>query len=118
MALTVNAKSYVADGFDTNSVRFQGPAKTMSTLDNLTRKKADPKPTDVFSGNARYTMKLSRTHTLTGAKTTSSVGSVTIEFVLPVGITDADRDSYCADLGAFMATAGFKADLKALQVNG
>lgn len=118
MALIVNAKSYVADGFSDNSVRFQGPGKTMSALDNLIQKKTDPKPTDVFSGNARFMVKLNRTHTLTGAKTASAVGGATIEFVMPVGISDADRDAYCADLGAYIASAGFKASLKALQVNG
>lgn len=118
MALTINAKTYTADGFDTNSVRYQGPGKTMSVKDNLIQKKVDPKPTDVFSGVARYTLKLARTHALTGAKTASADGSVTIDFAMPVGISDADRDAYCADLGAYIATAGFKASLKALQVNG
>lgn len=46
MALTVNAKTYTPDGWDVNSVRFQGPANTGSVKDRLLQKKTEPKPTD------------------------------------------------------------------------
>ena len=118
MALTVNAKSYTADGWDQNSVRFQGPANTTSVKDRMIQKKTDAKPTDVYSGTSRFQVKFTRTHSLTGAKTTSGDGSADLQFALPVGISDADRDAYCADLGAYVASAGFKAALKAGQTNG
>lgn len=118
MALTVNAKSYVADGFQSDSVHFQGPANTTSVKDQLIRKRFAAKPTDTYSGNTQYLVKANRTHTLTGAKTVSGDGSAELLFKLPVGISDADRDSYCNDLGAYIASAAFKADLKAGQVNG
>lgn len=118
MALTVNAKTYTADGWDTNQVRYQGPNHTASSQDRLTQSKTDPKPSDTFSGMSRYKVKLTRNHTLTGAKTITGVGSANLDFALPVGISDADRDAYCADLGAYIATAGFKAMLKAGQTNG
>lgn len=118
MALTVNAKSYVADGFQADSVHFQGPANTTSVKDGMIRKRYAPKPTDSYSGNSQYLLKVARTHTLTGAKTSTGDGSAEILFKLPVGINDADRDAYCSDLGAYIASAAFKADLKAGQVNG
>lgn len=118
MALTVNAKSYTADGWDTNSVRFQGPAHTVSVKDRIIQKKTDAKPTDLYSGTSRFQVKVSRTHTLTGAKTSTADGYADLNFALPVGIASADVDAYCADLGAYIATAGFKAALKAGQTNG
>lgn len=118
MALTVNAKTYTADGWDNNSVRFQGPAHTLSVKDRLIQKKTDPKPTDLFSGVSRFMVKIARTHTLTGAKTAVADGSVQTDFTLPVGMASADVDAYCNDLGAYFASAGFKAAVKSLQTNG
>lgn len=118
MALTVNSKSYTADGWDSNSVRFQGPSHTVSVKDRLIQKKTDPKPTDTFSGVSRFMVKLTRTVGLTGAKTTTGDNSVTIDFANCVGTSDADRDALCADLGAYIASAAFKAALKSGQTNG
>lgn len=118
MALTVNAKTYTADGFDTNSVHFQGPAQTTTVIDSLIQKRFPPKPTATSSGKSRFLLKIDRSHTLTGALETVSKGGAEVMFTLPVGISDADRDAYCADLGAYIATAGFKAALKTGQVNG
>lgn len=118
MALTVNAKSYVADGFAADSVHFQGPAQTTTVKDGLIQKKYNPKVTPISSGKNRYMLKLTRSHTLTGAKETVGEGSADLLFTLPVGISDADRDSYCNDLGAYVASAAFKAALKTMQTNG
>lgn len=118
MALTVNAKSYTADGWDTNSVRFQGPAHTTTVVDRLVQKKTDAKPTSLFSGLVRFMVKLTRTHTLTGAKTTTGNSTVDINIARPVGISDADSDALVADLGAYIASAGFKTALKSGQTNG
>lgn len=118
MALSINAKSYVADGFERDSTRFQGPAHTTSSKDRLVQKKSDAKGTPLFSGNSRFTAKLTRTHTLTGAKTAMSDGYVEVNFQLPVGIASADVDAYCADMGAYLASAAFKAAVKAGQTNG
>lgn len=118
MSLTVNAKAYTADGWDTNSVRFQGPAHTTSVKDRLIQKKTDPKPTDLFSGISRFQVKAVRTHALTGAKTATADGSMDVNFALPVGMPSADIDAYCNDLGAYLASAAFKAALKSGQTNG
>lgn len=118
MALNINAKSYVADGFGTDSVHFQGPAQTSTVVDGLIQKKYNPKATATSSGKSRFLVKLTRSHTLTGAKETVNSGSAETLFTIPVGISDADRDAYCADLGAYIASAGFKAALKTAQTNG
>lgn len=118
MSLTVNAKSYTADGFSTDSVHYQGPAQTTSVKDQLIQKRYAPKVTSVSSGKNGYMLKATRTHTLTGAKETVADGNMAVRFELPVGISDADRDAYCNDIGAYIASAGFKAALKSGQVNG
>lgn len=118
MALTINAKSYTADGFSSDSVHYQGPAHTTTVVDTVIQKKYAPKPTATTSGKSRFLLKANRSHTLTGAKETVGGGSFEALFTLPVGISDADRDAYCADLGAYIASAGFKAALKTGQVNG
>lgn len=118
MALTVNAKAYTPDGWDVNSVRFQGPNNTGSVKDRLLQKKTDAKATDQYSGNSRFQVKMTRTGTLTGAKTAVGDRIVDLNFSYPVGSASADIDSDCADLGAYIASAGFKAALKSLQTNG
>lgn len=118
MALTINAKVYTADGFGQDSVHFQGPAQTSTVSDGLVQKKYNPKPTTTSSGKSRYLVKLARSHALTGAKELVGSGSGEILFTIPVGISDDDRDAYCADLGAYIASEGFKARLKTLQTNG
>lgn len=119
MALTINAKSYVADGFSPDSVHFQGPANTTTVKDQFIQKRYATRSKSMsFSGFKKFLLKLARTHTLTGALTPVAEGSVQVLFDLPVGISDADRDSYCNDLGAYIASVGFKAALKAEQVNG
>lgn len=118
MSLTVNAKAYTVDSINGSAFGFQGPAHTTLVKDRLVQKSTPAKPTALFSGIQRFTVSLFRSHTLTGAKTTTSDGSVKIEFALPTGISSPDVDSYCNDLGAYIASAGFKANLKAGQANG
>lgn len=118
MALSIGAKSYNADGWGTNSVHFQGPANTISVKDQVIQKKTGPKPTSTFSGMSRFQVKLLRTLTLTGAKTATGESTVDCNFNFPVGCTNADIDAACADLGAYFASAAFKAAVKAGQTNG
>jgi hypothetical protein len=118
MSLTVNAKTYTADGFGPDSVHYQGPANTTTVKDGLIQKRYPAKVTPTSSGKSRYLLKANRTHTLTGALETVADGSMETLFTFPVGISDADRDAYCNDFGAYIASAAFKAALKAGQVNG
>lgn len=118
MSLTVNAKTYTVDSITGSTFGFQGPANTTIVKDRIVQKTAPAKSSATFSGNSRFNVDLYRTHTLTGAKTTTADGSCKVGFVLPVGISAADVDSYCNDVGAYIASAAFKTNLKAGQANG
>jgi len=117
MSLTVNAKTYTADRVGQDSVGYVGPADTLSVKDEILLARTEPKPTPTFSGVARYRVKLTRTHTLTGALTTSHPSVSALDHSIPVGASDADIDAICADLGAYIASAAYKAALKKLTVN-
>lgn len=118
MAITVNAKSYIADGFFGNTVSYIGPGQSGAAKDRLVLKKTDPKATPDFSGVNRYEAKFTRTVTLTGAKTATGEAWKRVEIVTPVGMSDADRDALIGDDAVWEATAGFKAMVKVGQVNG
>lgn len=117
MTQTVNAKTYTADRVSPDNVAYSGPNQTLSLLDSLQLKRVYPKPTSTLSGVARYNAKLTRTVTLTGALTPSGPLIGDMGFSIPVGTAGADVDTLCADLGAYFASADFKAQLKALLVN-
>lgn len=118
MSLTVNAKSYTADSYGNNVVGYVGPSHTVSVKDDLRVSRVLPKPTSVFSGVARQSFKLTRTHTLTGALSTSADSISEFSTSLPVGTPAADIDTICADLGAFIASAAFKTMLKNQVISG
>jgi len=118
MALTVNAKSYTGDGYSANAVAYVGPAHTITVKDDLRVTRVLPKPTSVFSGVARQSFKLTRTHTLTGALTTLGDSISEMSFSVPVGTPTADIDTICADLGAFIASAAFKTMVKTQVIAG
>lgn len=117
MALSINAKTYTADSFGTNRVGFIGPLKTVSVRDDVILKRDAPKSSDTFSGVGRTSAKLTRTLTLTGAKTLAGDAIVEINVSVPVGYTAADVDAILNDMGAFLASASFKTHVKQQQVN-
>lgn len=117
MPLTVNAKTYTADSFAAGSVSYNGPAKTSSVKDNILLRRTDPKPTATDSGVAHTLCKLTRTNTLTGAKTPTWDMIVKIEVSVPVGSASADIDAALNDLGAFLGSATFKTHVKEPRVN-
>jgi len=116
MSLTINAKTYTADSFQANQVGYIGAGKTVSVKDDVVLRRTAPKATDVFSGVGRTSSKLTRTLSLTGAKTPTAdmIGDVSIS--APVGYTAADVDTFLNDLGAFISSASFKAHVKSQQV--
>lgn len=117
MSLTVNAKTFSADSFGSNAVGYIGPAKTASTKDDLILRRTAAKPTATFSGVARSQAKLTRTSTLTGAKTPTGDNIVDINASIAVGTPAADVDAMCADLGAYVQSADFKNLLKTQKIN-
>lgn len=117
MSLTVNAKTYDADSISPNLVGYTGPAHTLSVKDKISLGRTAAKPTTVFSGVVRGDAKLTRTLTLTGALTTTGDAIFEMKTSIPIGAADADIDTACADLGAWIASAQFKTILKESQVN-
>ncbi len=119
MALTLNASSYTLDSYPAaNAASYVGPAHTTSVKDDFRIGRVLPKPTAVFSGVTRMSFKLSRTHTLTGALTTNGDSITEMSFSLPVGISTANVDTICADLGAFFASAAAKTMIKNSVITG
>lgn len=117
MPLTINAKTYTPDSFSRDAVGYIGSLKTVSVKDDVSLKRTAAKPTDVFSGVGRTSAKMTRTLTLTGAKTTAADAIVDISVSVPVGFSAADVDSLLNDMGSFLSSASFKTHVKAQQVN-
>lgn len=117
MSLTFNTKTYTADAFGSNSIGYVGPAKSGSVKDDLSLRRTAPKPTSTFSGVFRSLAKLTRTSTLTAAKTPTWESIVNVDASLPVGIADAAVDALCDDLAALIGSASYKTHLKTQKVN-
>jgi len=117
MSLTVNAKTFTPDSFGVNAVGYIGSGKTVSVKDDVSLKRTAPKATDVFSGVGRTSAKMTRTLTLTGAKTLASDAICEINVSVPVGYASGDVDTLLNDMGAFLASASFKAHVKSQQIS-
>lgn len=117
MSLSVNAKTYNSDRVSPDSVVYNGPARTLSVVDDLAMRRTYPKPTSAFSGVSKASCKLTRTLTLTGALTTTGNAILEINVSVPVGAASADIDTLLNDMGAFLASASYKAHVKTPQIN-
>jgi hypothetical protein len=117
MSLTINAKTYTADSFQSNLVGYIGPLKTVSVKDDTRLSRTAPKTTTTFSGVGRTTAKLTRTLTLTGAATLTGDAICEINVSVPVGYTAADVDTLLNDMGSFLASATFKSHVKQQQIS-
>jgi hypothetical protein len=117
MSLTINAKTYTADSFQQNAVGYIGSLKTVSVKDDVVLRRTAPKATIAFSGVGRTSAKLTRTLTLTGAATLAGDAIGEFGVSVPVGYSSADVDALLNDMGAFIASASFKAHVKSQQIN-
>lgn len=117
MSLPINAKTYNADSFQQNQVGYIGSLKTVSVKDDVVLKRTAPKESDTFSGVGRTSAKLTRTLTLTGAKSPTGDAICEISVSVPVGFTAADVDAILNDMGSFLASASFKTHVKSQQVS-
>lgn len=118
MSLTVNTKAYALDSqVSANSVRYTGPAKTLSVKDDIQLSRTVPKPTGVFSGVARTECKLTRTLALTGALTSSADAIMTLSTSVPVGAASADVEAMLDDLAAWFATSAASDLVQKLDIN-
>lgn len=109
MAIVINTKSYVRDvASSSSSVPYIGPGNSVSIKDRLDSSRIAPKANNSFSGVARAEGKLTRTLTLTNAKTPQwdAIGKANITF--PVGSTSADMDTFLTDFAAYVASPEFK----------
>lgn len=117
MSIVFNTKTYSGDSFAMNSVGYVGVGKTASVKDDLLLSRSAPKPTDTFSGLSRTEAKLTRTLTLTGAKTVTGEAKVRVLVDVPVGYASADVDTLLNDAGALVAGADFKNHVKQQKIN-
>jgi len=117
MSLSINAKTYTGDSFQQNAVGYIGTLKTVSVKDDVVLRRVSPKVTAVFSGVGRTNAKLTRTLTLTNAKTLTGDAIVDVNVSVPVGYASADVDAMLNDFGAFLASATFKSHVKSQQIN-
>lgn len=109
MAIVINTKSYARDvNASANSVPYLGPLNTVSVVDKIVNTRTPPKPVSTHSGVARAEGRLTRTYSLTGAKTPSAeaIGRALIN--IPVGMAAADVDTFLTDFAAYAASAEFK----------
>lgn len=117
MSLTVNAKTFVPNSFGPTAITYFGPAHTVSALDDIRLAYVAPKPTSVFSGVGRTSVKLSRTVPLTGALTPTGVMIVEINVSSPVGAASADIDAALNDTGSHLSGATQKTIVKNQQIS-
>lgn len=116
MTLTVNAKAYNADRVGLDSVGYNGPAHTLSVLDDIQLGRTAPKPVASFSGVGKSSARLARTVTLTGALTPSGQAVISVAISIPVGTAGADVDSLLNDMGSYLSSASAKLHAKNLQI--
>lgn len=112
MSLSVNTKTYTANKHLASAVVFAGPSASLSDRDDIVLSVVEPKPVSTFSGVGRARAKLTRTLTLTGALSPTSVASFQVDVVVPVGFSGTDVDALVNDFAAWLATADFKSLVK------
>lgn len=112
MSITFNTKTYSPDSYANNSVGYVGAAKTASVKDDFLLSRSQPKPTVTFSGLSRTAAKLTRTLTLTSAKTPTGEIKVTVNVDVPVGAASGDIDTALNDVGALVSGADMKNHVK------
>lgn len=117
MSIVFNTKTFTPDSFEKDAVGYNGPGKTVSTKDDLRLQRTAASATAVFSGQSKSEAKLTRTLTLTGAKTLTGDVIVKLQVFTPVGAASADIDAVLNDCGALLSGADFKSFVKVPKIN-
>lgn len=113
MAITISTKAYARDVNTTaNAVPYLGPNNTVTVKDRLDMSRTPPKPVSTHSGVARAEGRLTRTHSLTGAKTPTADSIIRAIANIPVGMAAADVDTLLTDFAAYAASPEFKSFVK------
>lgn len=114
--MLLNTRTYAEDRTNPDSVRYVGPANTLTISDTFEMKRVYPKPTATFAGVGRPTAKRVKTVSLNGDASTPGDIIVQLSGSIPVGAAGADVDGILADLAAFCASNEAKALFKNLAV--
>jgi hypothetical protein len=114
--MLLNTRTYMQDRVNPDSVKYVGPANTLSVSDTFEMKRVYPKPTSTFAGVARPTAKRVKTATLNGDAATTAEAILMISGSLPVGMADADITALLADGAAFLGSPEAGALFKKLTV--
>jgi hypothetical protein len=119
MTITVNTKAYTEDAAtNSNVIPYVGPANTLSARDQIILSRVPPVANKTYSGTARSSARLVRTLTLTGAATSTGLGTVEVLCNFPVGSAAVDQQAMIDDMIAgagqqWFEDLGTKQDLKA-----
>lgn len=114
--MLLNTRTYTVDRTNPDSVKYVGPANTLSVSDTLEMKRVYPKPTATFAGVARPTAKRVKTVTLNGDAATVADYIISVSGSMPVGMAEADIDAGLADMAAFFGSNEAKALFKKLVI--
>lgn len=118
MAIVVNTKTYSADiPSSKDSLPYFGPNRTVSSEDKIDLYRTAAIESASYSGVARSRVKLSRTLTLTNAKTASGLATFDLAFNVPVGAASADIDGLLSDLAAALGQSWVKDLVKSHDLN-
>lgn len=115
--MLLNTRTYTVDRTNPDSVKYVGPANTLSVSDTFEQKRVYPKPTATFAGVARPTAKRVKTVVLNGDAASVADAIINISGSMPVGMADADIDALLADGAAYLGSPEAKALFKKLVVN-
>lgn len=116
MSLIFNTKTYTADAFEKDTVGYIGSAKSVTIKDDLKLTRAAANPSATFSGQGKSEAKLTKTLTLTGAKTPTGDIILKCQVFSPVGAAGADIDSALNDFGALISGADVKTFVKSQKI--
>lgn len=117
MALVFNTKTYTANSYEKDVVGYIGAAKTITTKDDLALTRGQPHVSATFSGQSKAEAKLTRTLSLTDAKTPTGDIIVKTQVYAPVGAAGADIDTALNDHGALISGADFKSVVKSQKIS-
>lgn len=114
--MLLNTRTYTQDRVNPDSVRYVGPANTLTISDTFEMKRVYPKPTSSFAGVARPTAKRVKTVVLNGVAADTAEAILMVSGSMPVGVADADVTALLADVAAFLGSPEAASLFKKLMV--
>lgn len=114
MSLVFNTKTYTQDTISGNVATYFGPDRAVGKKDNCQLRREEAKASATFSGFSKGAAKLTRTMSLTDAKTPTADNSIEFSCKIAVGTPEADVAELFADAAALAAHAAFAATAKGI----